>query len=207
MHWNSNKIIQILPFYSTYIEKPEVKKLNNVELLKESPFYDELSIVKNKNAFSGYARTYKIEIADKRNVVVQLKAGEIAIKELFKDLLIELKEFKYQITLAVLLSKVNNNCETEYSPVYFHSLTKTVINSNKFGLNQAFQEIIYRLDNWISNGSGWIVEELYSQYLNISSYLPLSGSTYIKLQHLMKGLINIQNYDNRCFKWGHVKHC
>ena len=76
MHWDSNKIIQILPFYSTYIEKPEVKKLNNVELLKESPFYDELSIVKNKNAFSGYARTYKIEIADKRDVVVQLKAGE-----------------------------------------------------------------------------------------------------------------------------------
>ena len=33
-------------------------KLNNVELLKELPFYDELSIVKNKNAFSGCARTY-----------------------------------------------------------------------------------------------------------------------------------------------------
>ena len=34
MHWDANKIIQILPFYGTYIEKPEVKKLNNVELLK-----------------------------------------------------------------------------------------------------------------------------------------------------------------------------
>ena len=99
---------------------------------------------------------------------------------MFKDLLIELKGFKYQITLAILLSKVKNSGEIEYSPVYFNSLTKTVIN-NKFKLSQSFQEIIYRLENWISNGSGWVVEEIINQYLNVSYYLPLSGSTYIKL--------------------------
>ena len=70
-----------------------------------------MSIVKNKTAFSGYARSYKIETVDKRDVVVQLKASEIAIKELFKDLLIELKEFKYQIILAVLLRKMKNSGE------------------------------------------------------------------------------------------------
>ena len=181
MHWHANKVFQILLFYSTFIDKPDVKKLNNVELLKELPFYDEMSIVKNKTVFSGYGRSYKIEIIDKRDVAVQLKASEISIKELLKDLLIELKGFKYQITLAVLLSKIKNNGEIEYSPVYFNSLTKAVIGSNKVGLNQVFQEIIYRLDNWISNKSGWIVEEIYSQCLNISSYLPLSGSIYIKL--------------------------
>ena len=130
--------------------------------MRELPFYDELSIVKNKTAYSGYTQSYKIEILDKKNVVVQLKASKIV--KLFKDLLIELKGFKYQITLAVLLSKVKNSGETEYSPVYFNSLTKAVIN-NKFKLDQSFQEIIYRLDNGISNGSGWIVEEIYSQYL------------------------------------------
>ena len=114
---------------------------------------------------------------------------------MFKDLLTELKGFKYQVTLAVLLSKVKNNGEIEYSPVYFNSLTKMVINDN-YKLDQAFQEIIYRLDNWISYGSGWMVEEIYNQYLNISPYFPLIGSTYIKLpdelKHPMKGLINIQ---------------
>ena len=77
-----------------------------MQLLKELPFYDELSIIKNNTAFSGYAQSYKIETVDKTNVVIQVKASEIVIKELFKDLLIELKWFKYQITLAVLLSKV-----------------------------------------------------------------------------------------------------
>ena len=165
--------------------------MNNVQLLKELPFYDELSIVKNKTACSGYAQSYKIETVDKRDVAVQLKASKISIKKLVKDLLIELKGFKYQIPLAVLLSKVKNSGEIEYFPVYFNSLTKTVINSDKFSLDQSFQEIIYRLDNWISHGSGWIVEEIITQYLNISSYLPLSGSTYIKLpielRHPMKG--------------------
>ena len=162
-----------MQFYNTYTDKPKVKTLNNVKLLKELPFNDEFSIAKNQTAFSGYAQSYKIEIVGKRDVIVQLKASEIVIKELFKDLLIELKRFKYQITLAVLLIKVKKSGEIEYSPVYFNSLTKTVLN-NKFKLNQSFQEIIYRLDNWTNNGSGWIVEEIYSQYLNISSYLPLS---------------------------------
>ena len=48
MHWDANKIFQILPFFNKYIEKPEVKKLNNVQLLKELPFYDELNIVKTR---------------------------------------------------------------------------------------------------------------------------------------------------------------
>ena len=74
--------------------------------------------------------------------------------------MIELKGFKYQITLAVSLSKVKKSGEVKYSPVYFHSFTKTVTDSNKFKLNQSFHEIIYRLEKWISNGSGWIVKEI-----------------------------------------------
>ena len=118
MHWDAKKIFQALPFYNTFIEKPKIKKLSSVELLKKLPFYDELKI--------------------------------------------------------------------------------------------AFQEIIYRLDNWISHGSGWVFEEIYNQYLNISTYNPLIGSTHIKLpvelQHPMRGLINIQNNDNKCFLWCHMRH-
>ena len=168
-----------------------------------------MSIVKNKTAFSGYARSYKIEVIDKRDVIVQLKASKISIVELFKDLLIELKGYKYQITLCVLLSKVKSSDLIEYSPVYFNSLTKTVI-GDKFKLDQCFNKIIFRLERWTSHGSGWIVEEIISQYLNLSSYLPLSGSTYIELpaelNRPMKGLINIKNNDNKCFLWCHVRH-
>ena len=121
---------------------------------------------------------------------------------MFKDLLNVIKGFKYPITLAVLLSKIKTDGSTGYSLVYFNSTSKTVVNSDEFGLDQSFQEILYRIDNWINQGSGWIVESIEGFYLNVSSYSPLIGSTYIELsselQHPMKGFINIQNNENKC---------
>ena len=63
-----------------------------------------------------------------------------------------MKGFKYQITVTVLLSKYKGNEGIEYSSVYFISITKTVINS-EFSLDKLFQEILYRIDNWINEGS------------------------------------------------------
>ena len=82
--------------------------------------------------------------------------------------------------------------------------------NHKFSLENAFQEILYRIDNWINEGSGWIVELIESQYINISTYRPLSGSSYIKLPTELKspkkGLINIKNNNQICFLWCHVRH-
>ena len=53
--WNekeAKKIFQTLPFYNVPIEKPEIKKLSNVDLLHGLPFYDELSIAEVSNAFN-----------------------------------------------------------------------------------------------------------------------------------------------------------
>ena len=158
MYLDAKKLFQELPFYNNFIEKHEIKKLSNIKLLQELPFYNELSIIKNSNAFSGYARSYKVEIVDKKDSLVQLQASKSGIKDLFKDLLNEMKGFKYQITLAILLSEIKTDGSIEYSPVYFNSTTKTVINSDEFGLDQSFHEILYRIDNWFNQGSGWIIE-------------------------------------------------
>ena len=81
---------------------------------------------------------------------------------------------------------------------------------HKFSLENAFQEILHRIDNWINKGSDWIVELIESQYINVSTYRPLSGSSYIKLpvelKSPKKGLINIKNNDQKCFLWCHVRH-
>ena len=91
----------------------------------------------------------------------------------------------------------------------FNPSTKTIIN-NRFKLEHAFQEIIYRIEDWINKASGWIVESIESQYINISTHRPLVGSSYIdlpiELKHPRKGLINIKNNDQKCFLWCHVRH-
>ena len=121
-----------------------------------------------------------------------------------------MKSFKYQITVKILLCKYKINGDKEYAPVYFDSATKTVINSDKYDLDKSFQKILYRIDNWINEGPGWIIESIQSQYVNISIYSPLIGSTYIKLsdklKNPMKGLINIKNNDNKFFLWCHIRH-
>ena len=69
---------------------------------------------------------------------------------------------------------------------------------------------MYRIDNWINEGSGWIVELIESQYINVSSYTPLSGSSYVKLPTELKNpkkeLINIKNNAQKCFLWCYVRH-
>ena len=69
---------------------------------------------------------------------------------------------------------------------------------------------MHRIDNWINKESGWIIESVDTEYVNISIYSPLSGSTYIELpcrsKNSMKSLINIKNNGNKCFLWCYVRH-
>ena len=128
---------------------------------------------------------------------------------MFSDLLNEIKGFKYQITVQILLKKYKPNGEIEFAPVYFNSVTKLVINQ-RFKLEESFQKILYRIGCWINEGSGWIIESIESQYINISTFRPLSGSSYmtlpIELNYPRKGLINIKNNDQKWFLWCHVRH-
>ena len=46
-----------LPFYNKHIEKPKTKRLKNIDLLSELPFYEELNVIKTDHAFRGYVRS------------------------------------------------------------------------------------------------------------------------------------------------------
>ena len=108
-----------------------------------------------------------------------------------------------------MLKKYKLSGEIEFAPVYFNSKTKTVINY-RFSLENAFQEILYLADNWINEGYDWINESIESQYINISTYRPLSGSSYmslpVKLRSSREVLINIKNKDQNCLLWCDVRH-
>ena len=100
--------------------------------------------------------SYKVKLVEKKDPLIQLEVSKSSNKDLFNDLLDESKGFKYQITEKNLAIKYKGT-EIEFFPVYFNSSTKTVIN-HKFGLDKSFQEILYGIDNWINECSGWIIE-------------------------------------------------
>ena len=82
--------------------------------------------------------------------------------------------------------------------------------NHKLGIGKSFPESLDRIDNWINEGSGWIVETIKSQYINISTYRPLIESCYAKLPTELRGpkkrQIKIQNNNQKCFIWWHDRH-
>ena len=66
------------------------------------------------------------------------------------------------------------------------------------------------IHKWVSEGSGWVIDRIDSHYINVTTYQPLHGSSYIELptnlRNPMKGLVNIKNQDDECFCWCHIRH-
>ena len=84
-----------LPFYNKPIENPKVKRLKNIDQLDEIPFYEQLSVTKTNQALRGYAMLYKVEIIERKVLIVQLETSKSSIKELISDLLNETKVSDY----------------------------------------------------------------------------------------------------------------
>jgi len=72
------------------------------------------------------------------------------------------------------------------------------------------EEILKKIAQWLSEGSGWIIDSVDNHYLNIAKYKPMKGKSYIQLpkelRNSLKGLINMKNKDNECFRWCHIRH-
>ena len=106
--------------------------------------------------------------------------------------------------------KIWNNPTSTYDieKAYFSSGSVT-ITDQRFNLNKTYEIIKSKLDIWGERGSGWIVDKIEDIQINIANYDPLAGSSYIflplELNHPMKGLINIRNKDDECFKWCHIR--
>ena len=111
--WDGKKIFQEPPSYNTYIKKSNIQGLKNIGLLQELPFYDELNIyafyILNikylSKAFGWDEKSYNVDIVDSKNPLAQLEVSKSSIKDLFNNLLDEIKGFKYQVTVKVLLRK------------------------------------------------------------------------------------------------------
>jgi len=123
----------------------------------------------------------------------------------------EKKGLKFGLTLKVKMKKETEDGVIYHEP-YFKSKAKTITHPDMINdlIREAEEEILNKIGDWISEGSNWVIDLILDHYLNIISYTPLKGSSYIplpkKLQNSMLGLINPKNLDdNECFRWCHVR--
>ena len=93
---------------------------------------------------------------------------------------------------------------------FFKSNAREIINENDIEteISDAGNELINRISQWISEGSGWVIKSVDKHEINISKYKPLRGSSYLPLSEKIKSkkaTINIQNKkDDECFRWCHL---
>ena len=113
--------------------------------------------------------------------------------------------------MKVTFEKISADVIVEKS-AYFNSTSQTIINQMEINeaLQMSKQNILNKIAQWISEGSGWTVQSVDNHYLNIAKYEPMKGSSYIQLpselRNSAKGLINMKNEDNECFRWCHIRH-
>ena len=168
-------------------------------------------------ALKGHAKSYGIELQDNLNPLNHFTKTKALVKSHLEGLLKDMKGFKFIETLEVTFEKETVNSKTGkrvsiYKTAFFNGKAKTITKANNIEheLSISRQEILNVIDKWVSEGSGWVIDSINNHYINVTAYQPLHGSSYIELpielQNSAKGLINIKNKDEECFRWCHIRH-
>ena len=169
-------------------------------------------------ALKGHAKSYRIEIQNYLNPLDHFTKTKAFIESHLESLLKDMKGFKFIETVEVTFVKkittdsINKTTVSIHKMAFFNDKAKTITKPNDIEpeLNMSRQEILNVIDKWVSESSGWAINHIDSHYINVTTYKPLHGSSYIELptelRNPKKGLINIKNKDDKCFRWCHIRH-
>ena len=199
--------------------RQEFKKSTNKDLIQlilsekseEAKQKRKIKINEKAKALKGYTKSFEIGIKNNKDPLKQLQSTRKGIKFHIESILKSMKGLKFVENLKVTFKKNSKN-EIITKTAYFNSKPKTIINKTQITeeLQSSKHEILNITAQWISEGSGWTIESVDNHYLNIVQYEPMKGSSYIELPQELnnpkKGLINLKNNDNECFRWCHIRY-
>ena len=206
-------IDEITPYY-----KPEaIEEFNKILKDKKSL---RVIITKKKKALRRAVKALQVAIRAQKDPARQLYYTTPGVAEELKDILNSDGGMKAYVTLHVTFKKKkieyrdDGQAEEvfERKDAYFNSTDFIILDNDDIieSLDKAAEEINNKIAVWLSEGSGWTIVEIRSHFVNIVKYLPLGGNSYIQLpkelRNSMLGLINLQNTDDKCLLWDHVRH-
>ena len=167
------------------IPLPRTKKTSQAPIptpRTKKPSEKRTIISQVEKALKGYTQSFDVELIDKKDPLLQLQKSRRAVEYLFNNLLVQTKGFKFVETLQVKFVKHSNDKKILKNG-YFNSTTDLIINETdiKLAIQASQQQILNKIAQWISEGSGWTIQSIENHYINIVNYSPLKGSSYIKL--------------------------
>jgi hypothetical protein len=114
---------------------------------------------------------------------------------------------KWYLTVQIELERLTSDGDNTVSTPHFRSRTFILLNPdtyNEHDLNEALQKIIKSLEEFMRNGSGWVLKKVLHLEIHTVKYMPLKASSYIPLPktlQLRSSILNIKNEDQKCFHW------
>ena len=141
-------------------------------------------IKKLNKALKGHAKSYGIELQDNSNPLNHFTKTKELVESHLESLLKDMKGFKFIETLEITFEKYSIDSKTGkrvsiYKTAFFNSKAKTITKANdiEHELSMSRQEILNQIDQWVSEGSGWVIDRIDSHYINVTTYTPLHGQT------------------------------
>ena len=162
-------------------------------------------------ALKGYTKSFEIGIRNSKDPLLQLQITRKAVEYHLIKTLPSMKGIKFVETLKVTFSKMTGD-GIIYKTAFFNSKAQTIINDLDIAesLKVSEQQILNFVAVWVSESSGWTIKSVDKHYTNIVKYQPMQGSSYIQLPHELrnsaKGLINLKNEDDECFRYCRIRH-
>lgn len=170
---------------------------------------DRSTEIHETTALRGYAKSYTVNIDYDSDPLKQ--ENRLKIKRQLNQNITEMRGIKFVETLKVSFTKESNGQEITKT-AFFNSKPQIAMNniSMSESLEISREQILNFIARCISEGSGWQIDKIIGHFINLTPYQPLNASSYIELpkelKNPKKGLINIQNEDDECFRWCHVRH-
>ena len=113
---------------------------------------------------------------------------------------------RFQLALKVQLQKESPYGTEEFTePVLRHKQKALLQTSDiKEIFDKDIPHLLELFDKWTQRGSGWVVDQVQTLWLDIARYQPLRGSSYIPLPAAVRSKktdVNVKNKDDHCLQW------
>ena len=161
----------------------------------------------------------------------EVRDGQSALRQFTREKIIDGKpgydpKTFFQKTRNILIKFFQENPNTKMKMILICQMQKTdlttgdtieveadfhsdiEINIAEKDKNKLLDKMIARIEEVLANfqqsGSNWVFQEIQRLEIHFANWQPLGGSTFIPLPAKLKnkkGVINIKNEDNQCFKW------
>ena len=183
-------------------------KVKDYRKTKTTGCQQELEIARrHDNLPQNCSQLYEIKIPNFKHPDEQLKLTRLCIKNEFFEITKEFKDFKFKQNLRLEFEKEEKVLKEIMFLDRWPNSYKKVYNDITIDklLDKQQNDLSVRIENWTHEGSGQSIHSILRHERVISEIAPCEGSSYFalpeELNNSAKGLINIQNDDNECFRW------